>query len=202
MAKTINNEDLDADELLHLAILASNQAKHEESISLLKRAQNKAPKQGNIHYLLGAEHAQIGLYDRAAEEMTKAIELDPNLHTASFQLGLLHMTSGRVDEATKAWSHLDSLGQKNPLYLFKTGLMHLARDEFEPSMDNLRKGIQLNKTNDALNRDMLRVLGDVEKLVGAAKANATPAKEQPKQDGAANHVLLSAYRKNRDDEGE
>ena len=59
MTKTAN-EELDADELLHLALLASNQAKHEESISYLKRAQSKAPKQGKIYYLLGAEHAQIG----------------------------------------------------------------------------------------------------------------------------------------------
>ena len=201
MTKTAN-EELDADELLHLALLASNQAKHEESISYLKRAQSKAPKQGKIYNLLGAEHAQIGLYDRAAEEMAKAIELDPSLHTASFQLGLLHMTSGRVDEAAKAWLPLDPLGRQHPLYLFKTGLLHLARDEFESCMENLRKGIQLNKINEALNRDMLRVLNDVEKALNTAKPEIAPATEGAKLDGAANHVLLSAYRKNRNDEGD
>jgi Flp pilus assembly protein TadD len=200
MAKTA--EELDADELLHLALLASNQDKHEESISYLKRAQNQSPKEGKIFYMLGAEHAQIGLYDRAAEEMAKAVELDPNLHTASFQLGLLHMTSGRVDQATKAWLPLDTLGSQHPLYLFKTGLLHLARDEFEPCMDNLREGIQLNNMNEALNRDMSRVISDVEKLLGTAKPTAAPPVSGAKQDSAANHVLLSAYRKNRNDEGE
>lgn len=199
MNKTAN-EELDAEELLHLALLASNQAKHEESISYLKRAQGKAPKQGKIYYLLGAEHAQIGLYERAAEEMTKAVELDPSLHTASFQLGLLYMTSGRVDDAAKAWQTLDPLGKGHPLYLFKSGLLHLARDEFEPCMENLRKGMQLNKINEALNKDMLRVLSDVEKLLKAAKPESAAVVEGTKQDGAANHVRLSAYRKNRNDD--
>lgn len=193
-------EELDAEELLHLALLASNQNKHEESISFLKRAQSQAPKQGKIFYLLGAEHAQIGLYDRAVEEMTKAVELDPSLHTASFQLGLLHMTSGRVEQAAGAWQSLDTLGPQHPLYLFKTGLLHLASDDFEASKENLRKGIQLNKHNDALNRDMQRVLSDVEKHLDTTKSASAPAAAETKQEKTSNHVLLSAYRKNRDDE--
>jgi Flp pilus assembly protein TadD len=200
--KTTASEELDSEELLHLALLASKQNKHEESISLLKRAQNKAPKEGKIYYLLGAEHAQIGLYDRAAEEMTKAVALDPQLHTASFQLGLLHITSGRIDAATQAWQPLDALGGENPLFLFKTGMLHLVRDEFEQCATLLKKGMRLNYSNESLNQDMQRILLDVEKHLAAVQATAGNPPASKPGEGAAKHVLLSAYGQNKDDEND
>lgn len=189
--------NLDAEELLHLALAASAQGEHEDAISSLKRALTLAPKEGRIHYMLGAEHAQIGMYDRAAEEMARAVELDPNLDTARFQLGLLHITSGRVEQAERAWIPLEKLGAENPLYLFKSGLLHLARDEFEQCAQLLKKGMALNRTNAALNNDMQRVLQDVEKHLQTS-AETRPA--TTKAAAPSKHVLLSAYRQNREED--
>jgi tetratricopeptide (TPR) repeat protein len=197
MAKTATNQ-LDADELLHLAIRASESGQHEESLSCLKRALEQAPKNGKIHYMLGAEHAQIGLYDRAAEDMAKAVELEPELYTAHFQLGLLHITSGRVAQAESVWTALDKLSPDHPLYLFKTGMLHLARDEFDQCAQNLKRGISLNTSNAALNNDMQRILGEIDKTSGpTGTAPAVPPKVAPPA-----HSLLSAYRENRQEEKE
>ena len=199
MAQTAN-QYLDADELLHLALEASRQDKHEEAITYLKRALALAPEDARMHYLLGAEHAQIGLYDRAVEEMQQAVKLNPALETAHFQLGLLHITSGRVDAAAEAWKPLDRLPAEHPLLLFKTGLLHLAKDEFSDCEQCLRRGIAANKFNAALNNDMARVLKEVEGRIPPpgtppdAKTPATPKPTTPK------HVLLSAYRRNRPDD--
>jgi len=193
---------LDADELLHLSMRASKENRHEDAIGYLKQALELAPKNGKIHYMLGAEHAEIGLYERAAEEMAKAVALDPNLVTAHFQLGLLHITSARVAEAEAAWKPLDKLGPNNPLFLFKSGLLHLARDEFDECAAALEKGIGLNRANEPLNNDMRRVLNDVRSKLGTPapkgedKIDAkTPAsgKKVPK------HVAISAYRENKED---
>ncbi|MBI3900266.1 MAG: tetratricopeptide repeat protein [Gammaproteobacteria bacterium] len=197
MSKT--PESLDADELLHLAIQASAQGNHEQAITALKRAIGVAPNEGKLHYMLGAEHAQIGMYDRAAEEMARAVELDPKLDTARFQLGLLHLTSGRVEQATNAWKPLESLGAEHPLYLFKTGLLHLVRDEFDECAKHLNKGIALNQANAALNNDMRQVLRDIDKQLQANSTSAKPA-TPAKAAAAPKHVLLSAYRQNRDDD--
>lgn len=198
---TSTDELLDAQELLQLAIRASESNRHEDALSFLKRALDQAPNDAKLHYMLGAEHAQIGLYDRAAEEMAKAVALDPALHTAHFQLGLLHITSGRVPQADAAWKALDALGEENPLYLFKTGLLHLVRDEFEQCSSFLKRGISLNTFNQALNNDMQRVLDDVAaRMAPAAPAAATaeaPLKQKVAQPA---HVLLSAYQENRSDE--
>jgi tetratricopeptide (TPR) repeat protein len=196
---------LDDQELLHLALRASTENRHEEAINHLKRAIEIAPDNAKVHYMLGAEHAEIGLYDRAVEEMSKAVQLDPNLDTAHFQLGLLHITSARLDDAEKAWKALDKLGENHPLYQFKQGLLHLARDEFDAAITALRKGVSLNNANPALTRDMERMIAEIEARPNAsaatsakptAAAAAAPAKPAT---GDKKHVLLSAYKQNRSD---
>jgi tetratricopeptide (TPR) repeat protein len=177
--------------------LASEADKHEESISFLKRAVDIAPKNGKIHYLLGAEHAQIGLYERAMEEMRHAVNLNPTLYTAHFQLGLLYVTSGQPDQAKAAWQALDSLGPNDPLFLFKSGLLHLVNDEFPQAIEYLKKGLTTNQANEALNRDMRRIIADIEKLM-ASPGQTTAQQSSPK--AGDQHVLLSAYRQNRTDE--
>lgn len=194
-------EHLDSQELLHLALDASQRDRHEDAITLLKRALAIAPNDARLHYLLGAEHAQIGLYDRAAEEMQNAVRLDPSLETAHFQLGLLHITSGRVESAATAWKPLDKLGPDHPLYLFKAGLLHLSKSEFGECEHSLRRGIAANKANPALNNDMERILKEVENQVPREKPATSAAASRPKTT-TPKHVLLSAYRRNRPDEKE
>lgn len=174
---------LDADELLHLALDAAKRNEHEAAIDFLKRALDQQPEFAKAHYFLAAEHAQLGMYERAVEEMRKAVELDPGMFTAHFQLGLLHLSSGRVAEASAAWAALDPLGDAHPLFLFKSGLEAMARDEFDACRDYLTRGIAANDINADLNNDMRRVLDELP----AADDAAPPAPR------ANVHVLLSGY---------
>jgi Flp pilus assembly protein TadD len=128
--------------------------------------------------------------------MAKAVELDPSLVTAHFQLGLLYITSGRVAEAEAAWRPLDKLGTDHFLHLFKSGMLHLVRDQFKESADCLERGIKANNFNEALNNDMRRVLRDVQERLGK---QASPA-AQPEVPVRASARVLSAYRDNRADE--
>lgn len=203
--KTATRETLDVDELFQLALRASQADRHEDALSYLKRALALDPDNGKIHYMLGAEHAQIGLYDRAVQDMARAVELDPELHTAQFQLGLLHITAQRVAEAEAAWKPLDKLGKQHPLYLFKAGMLHLARDEFSACVQCLREGIKLNTGNLALNNDMQRILNDAEALLNsAAPAKPAPAaapadKTKGKKTG---NVFLAKYKNELDEKDE
>ncbi|MES2355377.1 MAG: tetratricopeptide repeat protein [Pseudomonadota bacterium] len=181
---------LDADELLHLAITASKNNDHETAIINLKQALEIAPDNPKVHYFLGAEHAQIGLYDRAIEEMTRAVNLDPDMVTAVFQLGLLHLTSGKIDAAIETWALLDKLGDDHYLYLFKKGMISLARDEFDECEKCLKQGIALNHSSEALNNDMQKVISEIEARRNN-KQNNTAESEQSTTDG--NHFFLSNY---------
>jgi len=190
--------ELDEAELLHLALHAMGGDRHEESMRLLKRTVHAFPGSARARYLLGAEHAQIGLYDRAVAEMTEAVKLDPGLAVAHFQLGLLHVTAGRVREARAAWLPLDRLAPDDPLRLFKSAMLHLVGNEFAACIENLQAGIARNELNKPLNDDMRRLLADVQARQtgpGAADGHTPPPQIPP----PTKHMLLSTYDRNRDD---
>lgn len=196
MAQSSNpspGDELDAQELLHLALKAMDEQRDAEAITLLKRGVAAAPEDGRMHYLLGAMHAQIGMKDRAIEEMRRAVQLAPHMDMAQFQLGLLLLTTGQVEEARQSWQALDRLDAGHPLALFRTGMLELAADHFDASVNALRRGIELNVEYPALNNDMERMILAVE----TARAKTSD------QDGSAavassetsnQHVLLAGYR--------
>jgi tetratricopeptide (TPR) repeat protein len=188
---------LDADELLQLALRASDSDQSEQALIYLKRALEKTPTDARLHYLLGAEHAHMGLYERAVVEMQRAVKLDAGLHTAHFQLGLLHMTSGRMEEAAAAWQPLDKLPPNKALRLFKTALEHLSRDEFDPFFALTSQGMQSNDSNAALNQDMQRLMAHVEsqRATMMAPAKTAPAAPADAELPTDHHVLLNGYKR-------
>lgn len=189
--------ELDGEELVHLALRASEAQHHEDAMKYLKTATNRFPDNAQAHYLLGAEHASIGMYERAIEEMSEALRLDPGLLTARFQLGLLHMTRGAPKDAERVWKPLDALGPTSPLYLFKNGLTHLIHDRLRECVQALEEGIAHN-TVAPLNDDMRRVADDVRARL-QSQAPADVAKADTSQSGE--YGFLSAYRRNDDSPG-
>lgn len=196
---------LDTDELLHLAIRATDDNQSDRAIEFLKQLLDIEPEHGTAHYLLGAVHAGLGMYDRAIADMNTAMKLDSNLPpTAAFQLGLLYMTSRRVDDARQTWAVLDGLGEENPLFLFKRGMLRLAEDEFDQCISDLQQGISLNDAYEQLNRDMQGIIERAE----AARAESSGAASPPPLDTSADDPgskqknsrnLLAAYERDQED---
>jgi tetratricopeptide (TPR) repeat protein len=191
---------LDFDELFQLALRAMQSDDDEKAISLLKRALDLKPNNAKARYLLGAMHAQIGLYDRAVDDLAQAVAMDPSLDAAHFQLGLLHLTSGRVAEAEAVWKALDKLPADHYMLLFKLGMVALARDEFARCVELLEKGIAANQQNASLNRDMQRVIDKAKPLV--EQNNVVPlhaAADTNKEKTTGRKVILSAYQNDNDE---
>lgn len=176
---------LDPQELKFLAIQASRGEQPEQALVYLKRAIRTAPNDGELYYLLAAEHAQLGMYDRAAEEMEHALVLAPDMHTARLQLGLLYLTQANVEASARTLEPLVALEADNSFHLFSTGLVHLMNDRFPACRTALTKGIERNVHNDALNADMQKIL------------DALPVQETPTETAPADtNVWLSAYKQN------
>ena len=132
------------------------------------------------HYLRGAELAQTGEYTRAVEAMTRALELEPQLHTARLQLALLHLTMGRPDAALEHWAFLQQL-PNGPLRHFAEGLEALSRDDFPRCITALETGIELNTVNPPLNADM-------RKLIESIRAQVPDVQQRASREGAAEPV--------------
>lgn len=189
--------ELDAEELLHLALKAMEEDRDAEAITLLKRGLALDPTDGRLHYLLGAMHAQLGMFDRAISELKIAVQLAPHIDMAHFQLGLLQLTGGEVEEAQASWSALDELGGEHPLNLFRAGMLALGDEDWETCIDCMRRGIAANEEHESLNHDMERVIETAEKSLAAQRAAggaARPASRPQPEPAGAQHVLLAGYR--------
>ncbi len=187
---------LDQAELIKIALAASAENDTGTAIGYLKEATSRPDVNPVAHYLLGAEYAQIKMYDRAISEMEKALAMNPEMAIVRLQLGLLWLSSGVGDTATTILTPLKDLPENDPLGLFGKGLCHLIKDEFIETTECLSAGIQFNDSNPALNTDMQRILNEIDGLraQGKLKPAASSKEMQATQDDNDNqHILLSAY---------
>lgn len=120
----------------------------------LRAAILRDPGNAELHYLLGAELAQRHEYGEAVAQMRTALEINPKLHFARLQLGLLYLTMAQPDDSLATWAPLEDLDETAALKAFKRGLEALIRDDFNACIGFLQQGISLNKQNATLNDDM------------------------------------------------
>ncbi len=156
----------------------------EEAITELRQAAANDPRNGELRYLLGVALAEHRLYQEAVLELSAAVALNPLLHTARLQLGLLHLTLAQTQHATAVLAPLENLEDDVALKHFKRGLEALAVDDFSTALASLERGIQLNTENPPLNGDMQLI---ADRIKGVMETNASA--EQP----SAVHNDFSLY---------
>jgi len=124
----------------------------------LRAAIVRDPGNAELRYLLGAELAQRHEYPEAVAQMRTALDINPKLHFARLQLGLLYLTMSQPDDSLAVWAPLEDLEETAALKAFKRGLEALIRDDFPSCIGFLQQGIQLNKQNATLNDDMSQLI--------------------------------------------
>lgn len=187
--ETMKNDTLamlDQAELFQLAISVSGAGDSATAIAYLKEAVSRPDATAAAHYLLGAEYAQIRLYDRAMDEMEAAIALDPALWTARLQLALLYLGANKEERAGDALRPLAELGDDAALQQFATGLLALIGNDMPRAIQALADGIERNESNPALNGDMQRIIDEIQRRLDEAP-------QQAEDSEGAEHILLSAY---------
>lgn len=145
----------------------------------IKSAVARDPGNAELRYLLGAELAQQRDYDGAVVEMRTALAIEPKLHFARLQLGLLYLTMARPNESVEIWGPLEALDDDAALKYFKRGLEALIRDDFAACIGHLQHGIQLNTQNAPLNRDMTMIIERVRETTAGAPEPVTPPQVMP-----------------------
>ena len=127
----------------------------------LRAAIVRDPGNAELRYLLGAELAQRREYPEAVAQMRTALDINPKLHFARLQLGLLYLTMSQPDDSLAVWAPLEDLEETAALKAFKRGLEALIRDDFNTCIGHLRRGIELNSQNATLNDDMSQLIDRV-----------------------------------------
>lgn len=191
---------LDQEELFRLALAAGAAGDSGTALAYLKEAVARPDATANAHYMLGAEYAQLQMYDRAADELEAALALDPALATARLQLGLLWLGRGDSERAAGVLQPLTEAGVSEALQQFGAGLLQLIQGDLNAARASLLQGVTLNTVNAPLNADMQGIVAEIDQRLaageGAAALQASPqAQEQQAAagDDDGHHILLSAY---------
>lgn len=174
---------LDASEYLHLAIHASQSGDHHGALNYLNNAVRLEPDNPAVLYFLAAEHAELGLFERACAGMTQVLELAPELHIARFQLGLLCLQLNRTDEARISFKRLNGASIEPSLQAFSGAYLELLDNHPQGAMALIAQGLE-GCTNTALKNDMNRVLISLTTPDATKQSHSTS--EMP--------IFLGAYR--------
>lgn len=165
---------------------------------LLERAAREHPRDPRPLGVLAGHLMNAQKTDAAEGAYISALQRAPDFAVARFQLGLLHLTSGRPAAALATWAPLELLGDQDPFCLFKRGLEAMALDRFADAHRWLAAGIAANTTNAPLNRDMQMFIDQMAREGLLPADGAAPAPARSGDDGAPSspddaHFLVSTY---------
>lgn len=180
-------EKLDNDELLRLSLDAINRGADADSLVLLKTLLERDPQNAYAHYLLAAQHAQLGMFDRAEQGFRAVVARTPELPTARFQLAQLLILKGSKDEARALLAPLAA--QRDALGAYARALDAMAVEDVATAASELEKGLKMGQENPALGADMQRLLGQIAARGGDAAAATAAELAMPAP------MLLSNYQR-------
>jgi tetratricopeptide (TPR) repeat protein len=132
------------------------------------------PRDARLHFLRGSLLAARQDYKAARAAMRHAVDLAPDYAVARFQLGFLLLTSGEPYPAQEAWGPLHALPVDHYLRLFVEGLTRLIRDEFSDTIRLLKEGVERNRENLPMNRDMQLIIDEVRGKMSAQANGEAP----------------------------
>lgn len=182
---------LDTQEMLHMAIHASASQRPDDAIRTLKDLIAAEADNGDAHFLIAANYAEIALLEKSITHYKRAIELQPEQDYARMQFALLLTAMDRLDEAAAVLSPFLEAERDDAYTLFAKGLQELFAERLSEARDLFSAGIAANQTNEALNNDIGRLLTEIDTMQGTAPTEKTVAASSD----SSSAYLLSTYNK-------
>ena len=133
------------------------------------------------------------MYERAVDELSHALELDPSLTTARLQLGILCLTCGMPERGVAELMPLAELPEGHCCHHFANALVALASDRAADCVASLDAGLALTTDNVALMEDMRRLQHAVRQQMQSDPAAVSSEKAR---DSSTQSLWLSSYKKN------
>lgn len=158
----MNYDKLDNDELLRLSLDAINNGRDADAVVMLKTLLEREPEHVYAQYLLAAQHAQLGMLERAEAGFRRVVEQAPDLAPARFQLGQLLVTTGQGAEAKAVLAPLAS--NRDSLAAYARAMVAAADEDAASAIRELEAGLALPQEIPALAADMQRFRGQLSGL--------------------------------------
>lgn len=149
-------DKLDNDELLRIALGAINSDHDAEALVMLKTLLERDPSHVFGTYLMAAQHAQLGMLDRAEAGFRAVMQVAPDFPMARFQLGQLLLVAGAGGEARQVLGPLAA--GDGAVGAFARALSASAQDDLTTALAELEAGLALPQDIPALELDMRNLL--------------------------------------------
>lgn len=175
---------LDAEEYLHLAINATQSGQHHAALEYLYKSLEQEPGNAKAVFLLAAEHAELGLYDRAIEGMKQSLQLAPDLEMARYQLALLYMQQGRIDECRSIWEYFSENAKESSIRSLSQGLL-IIDENYQAGIDLINNAAESKISNSFLNQSINSIRDNLINVVSEGK--------EPKDTAQLHSMFLNAY---------
>lgn len=127
------------------AIDLTEQMKYDESFVKLSEAVNYNAVNPEIYYNKAVNQLAVRNYGVAVELLHRALEYDKdkNFHTKYYiKLSEAHHYLGNFFEEKKALSDLLKLDDKNPMGLYRSGLMYVSQHDTKNAEESFKKALQ------------------------------------------------------------
>ena len=126
--------------LIHSAAALAYSGKPEEAIPLLHKAIRLNPFALSVFFVtLSAAYRMVGRFAEAVEQAKKAVDRNPNDHSAYLALAAGCISAGREDEARAAAAEVLKINPTFSLEQFASGLPYRDKSFVDRSVDTLRK---------------------------------------------------------------
>lgn len=98
-------------------------------------------------------------YDRAIENYTKAIELNPNFATAYYDRGKSYVIKHEYDKAIKDLNRAIELNPEDAnLYYFRGSIHHAVKDNYDQAVIDYRKALEIEPNHGSAKENLKRIL--------------------------------------------
>jgi tetratricopeptide (TPR) repeat protein len=141
----LNNDDhIFARASLNLAKIFRTQGKHDDAILLLRNAVKKEPTFEELYNETGLDYLDTGLYDKAVENFSKAIDLKHEYVEASTNLAIAYEKQGRLAKAVTQLE--DTLKKDNsfPGAHYSYGNALIASGYYDKAVEHLKVAVSLD----------------------------------------------------------
>ena len=127
------------------AIEMAQQEKYDESFRYLNEAEEYNTLNPEIYYNKAVNHLKQRNYASSVELLHRALEYDKfkEFHAKYYlKLSEAHHNLGNFFEEKKALNDLLKIDDKNPMGLYRSGLMHIAQHDTKNAEESFKKALQ------------------------------------------------------------
>ncbi|MDA1317041.1 MAG: tetratricopeptide repeat protein [bacterium] len=113
-----------------------------------------SPSDPKTHNNLGDVYTRQGDYNRAAEEFSRAIELNPNYADAYHNLGNVYQQVGSPAAALELYNHAYEINPNLWQSLQQISIIYFQHQEFNRALEYMNKALQVSPNNPLLHNNL------------------------------------------------